>query len=574
MSKRGTLAIATAAAMTTGCFMADPPPFDPRLLREAERNQPRELEPPPMRPLPTTLESPYLTTNTDAATPTTQSSTTGPSLESNTFIRMSLQEIIHRGVTNNLDVRVAGYQPAIEESRVTEAEARFDPTLFANLGYTRTDVENGFGFGSSNSRAVNSAAGIRQNLFSGGQVEVRTELNWTEPQTKDRQLVGGSTTDFHQVRRPQFWNSDLVVEVTQPLLRNFGNEINRARITVNRNNQRISLLEFRKQLEDTTSEIERTYWQLVAAERAVKINEQLLRETVETADILFKRRFQDVTRVQLSQANASIESRSATLIRAKARVLDLSDQLKRQMNDPKMPVNSPLLILPAVPPIEEPIHFDEQDQIITALENRQELGQQQLRIDTADITYKVAKNNLLPRLDAVGSISFQGLDGDFHNTIDENLDGTSMSLSAGIQLEIPIGNREANAIARRAILQRRQAVVQYSNLVDQIKLDVKTAVREVRTTWSEMVATRKAAFAQQDALLAIEQRETGGEALTPTFVQLKLDTQERLAQSMLSVVESVSNYNIAIARLELTKGTLLRYNNIMMEEDLVPNSYR
>jgi HAE1 family hydrophobic/amphiphilic exporter-1 len=103
---------------------------------------------------------------------------------------------------------------------------------------------------------------------------------------------------------------------------------------------------------------------------------------------------------------------------------------------------------------------------------------------------------------------------------------------------------------------------------------VKTALREVNTTYDEIVATRQARFAAADALLAIQQREEGGEALTPTFVQLKLDFQERLASAADAEVQAISNYNIAIAALEKAKGTLLRYNNVIMEEEKLPIGYR
>ena len=39
-----------------------------------------------------------------------------------------------------LDVKVAGYQPAIDETRVTEAEARFDPTFFTNVQYSKDNT--------------------------------------------------------------------------------------------------------------------------------------------------------------------------------------------------------------------------------------------------------------------------------------------------------------------------------------------------------------------------------------------------------------------------------------------------
>ncbi len=560
MSKLLKLSGTCLSAILAGCNFAEPPPFDPRAFQQPERDRAGEVQSRAKRPLPTTLESPFLTSGTGATVRPTTLPTTGPALESDLVIRMPLQEIIQRAVANNLDVKVAGYQPAIDETRVVEAEARFDPSFFSNLGFTSTDrgALGLFNTAAGNANVITSQTGIRQNLQSGGSASLSYQVGWTDP------------TKFQGSSRPQFWDNDLVLEVNQPLLQNFGNEINRARITINRNNQRISLLDFRKQLEESASDIEKAYWQLVSAERDVKINEKLLDETTRTAEVLFKRKGQDVTRVQLSQANASIESRRATLIRAKARVRDVSDQIKRLMNDPDMPVASGAVILPANAPMEEPIRFDLKDQIDTAMENRFELGQQQLRIDSASTAALVGKNNLLPRLDAVGSVSISGTETNLHETVKDQLQSDLLSYSIGLQFEIPIGNRAARAVYQRAMLQRQQAIDQYRNLIGQVSLEVKTALREVDTTWEEMVATRQARFAAADALLAIQQREEGGEALTPTFVQLKLDTQERLAQAASSEVTAISNYNIAISRLEQTKGTLLRYNNIVMEEENLP----
>jgi outer membrane protein TolC len=554
-------------AFLAGCmYTSEESLFDPRALQQSERRASTEAPARGMQPLPTTLESPFLQTAPGEPVRQQPNPTTGPALESDIAIRMPLQEVIQRAVANSLDVKVAGYTPAIEETRVTEAEARFDPTLFANISYERRDRESGL-FSSGNARIITSGAGVRQLLNSGGQAELRYQVGWTDPKRSTGQF--GVSTD-----NPQFWENELILEVTQPLLRDFGNEINRARIVINRNNQRVSLLDFRKQMEDTATEIERTYWQLVAAERDVRISERLLDETVRTAEILFKRQGQDVTRVQLSQANSEIENRRATLIRAKARVRDLSDTLKRLMNDPDMPVAGGVLILPASPAIQEPIRFDLKDQIDTAMENRLELGQQQLRIDSAGTALQVARNNELPQLNLVGSMGIQGLDNDLHATVRDQRDWVNVNYTVGFQFEIPIGNRAARAITQRALLQRQQAIDQYRGLIDQVALDVKSAVREVNTTWDEMIATKRATFAAADALSAIELREQAGEALTPTFVQLKLDFQGRYAAAASAQSQAIANYNIALARLEQSKGTLLRYNNIVMEEENMPIGYR
>jgi outer membrane protein TolC len=552
----------SAVLLAAGCKVTEPTPFSPQLLQQSERSHSSEVVTQNMRPLPTTLESPF--PGRDGKSPSSQP-TTGPSTIPAQTRRMTLQEIVHRAVANNYDVRVAGYNTAIDETRVVEAEAAFDPVFFANGQHERRDnVVPGTVYappGSSTPVFTNvdqasitsAAAGIRQNLTSGGQIQVQYQ------------------TAYNHLNPPRYsinnyWENNLVLELTQPLLRDFGSTVNKARITVSRQNQRISLLDFRLALVKNIAEIEQTYWQLSAAERDVRIQEELLKRTEDTAIILDKRRRQDVTRLQVSQADAAVQSRRAALVRAKARIRDLSDQLKQLMNDADFPITSALVILPADAPAESPIHFDLQDQIETAMENRAELGQQQLRVDTASVVVQVAKNNLLPQLNLVGSVGAQGLGGNFDNAVDVQSDFDHIGYRIGLQLEIPIGNRAARAAYRRSWLQRQQAIDTYASLVSKVALEVKQAQREVQTSWDEMVATRQARFAQADALLALQQREDNGEALTPTFVQLKLDTQANLANAQRAESTALTNYNLSIVNLERTKGTLLRYNNILMDE--------
>jgi outer membrane protein TolC len=499
--------------------------------------------------------------------------TTGPAIGIEPLVRLSLQEILHRTVVNSLSIKVAGYQPAIDETRVTEAEARFDPVFFTTVQYSDSTVLSPTPENSTINpgnpitfKSLSAQTGVRQDLESGGRVEVKYETARTR-RFPDTASIGGISSD-------PFYTSNLTAQTTQPLLRDFGADVNRARITIARGNQRISLLEFRKNIEETISKIEQAYWQLLQAERDVRTQEELLNGTLRTADVIFKRRQQDTTRVQISQANASVETRRAQLIRARARVRDFSDQIKRLMNDPDLPVAGATLILPGDQPVQELIRFNPEDQINTAMENRLELGQQQIRIENATVAARVAQKNLLPQLNAIGSIGAEGIGSNWYGAVDSQDDLDFVSYSVGLQLEIPIGNREARSIWRRAQLQHSQAIVSYSDIISQVSLDVKTALRNVETTWDEMVATRLSVFAQRDALDAIQQREDKNEQLTPTFVQLKLDTQERLAANEQAANAAVANYNIAIAQLEQAKGTLLRYNNILMEEENAQLSQR
>ena len=556
-------------------------PFSPRELQEDERAAAGPGVARPDRPLPTTLEVEFpLNTANQPATRAASKipPATGPAIGTTgeRVVRMQLRELVQRAVTNNQDVKVAGYTPAIEETRVTEAEARFDPTLFTNVQYSQENIlapsaqSIAAPIGITTFRTYSAQIGLRQDLESGGRLEVRYEPARSERAPNDE--TGGP---FSQGLNPNpFWTSELTLQVTQPLLRDYGADVNRARIAINRNNQRVGLLEYRAELERVISELERAHWELVRAMRDVRIAEELLTRTIATGRVIKERTITDVGRQQLSQANSSIETRRTILIRARARVRDLSDQIKRLMNDPEFPVASNILVLPADDALAEEVQFNEQDQINTALENHQELGQQQLRVDNAGIAADVAKNNLLPQLNLVGAVGFQGLGGNYKESIEEQWEFNAIDYTIGLQLEIPIGNRAARAIWKRAQLQRLQAIDRYKGIIDEVTLNVRTALRQVHTTWDEIYGSRRARLASADALSAIEERERMEAALTPEFVNRKLDLQAELAQNESREAEAMSNYMIAISELERAKGTLLRYNNIIMEESPLDSTER
>ncbi len=562
---RVTGACVMGLAVGAGCtkLPQDPPAFDALAFQLEERTNAEQAEVGEMRELPKEFRSPYLDRARQAEVDPADypPPTTGPSGYPDNVVRLPLQELIHRAVLHNRDIRVAGYQPAIEQTRVVESEARFDPVFFSGIEFRRTEelTANQQIFGTDpfeqEQDTYTLATGIRQDFGTGGRAEVRYE-------TSRNRFRGDSNFEPNP-----YYENELVLEITQPLLRNFGSEVNRARIEVDRNNQHISLLELRATVEEIVFNIEMTYWQLVQAQRNVEILERLLARTEDTADIVSRRQRQDASAVETSQTVSSIQRRRAALIRAKAQVRDLSDQLKRLINDPSMPVSSGVLILPATDAIQAPFSFDFDEALATALENRLELAQQQLRVDSADIVERVAKNNLLPQLNLVGQISVQGFDDSWGGAFENQADLDQISYGVGLQLEIPIGNRAARAIYTRSRLQRLQAIEQYQNLVSQIALDLKTAQREVQTAWDEMVASREATLAAAEALRLTQERRRLGEPLTPTFVQLELNLQLELAQAEQAEQQAITAYNVAIARFERAKGTLLRYNNVLLAEE-------
>jgi outer membrane protein TolC len=345
-----------------------------------------------------------------------------------------------------------------------------------------------------------------------------------------------------------------------------------ARITIARNDYRISLLDFRNKLEEQLQKIEETYWRLLLAQRETRIQERLLNDTETMHDLLVNRMAArtDVSDVQVSQTRATLEQRNGDLVQQRYQIDQLSAQLKGLMNDPDLPASSQVLIVPTDEPVEDPIDFELSDQIEAGLQNRLELIQQSLRIDSASTVVRAAENNVLPQLNLQAQIGLEGLGFNFNDALKSQSNTDFITYQLGFQFEVPIGNRQARAIYQRTLLQREQAIDQWKLQAENIAVDVVVALSNQRQSWHTLVARRRARFAAEEALQRIEEREQAREPLTPTFIELKLSRQSALADAQRQEIQAAVAYNVALEALEKAKGTLLRYNNVVMKEEKGP----
>lgn len=554
-----------------GCNSNETPVFDPRTLEMTERQ--RAMQEPRTRldQFPGTLQpTPTPKGGSGGVRPATQAylttlPTTGRNYTAENTVTLSLRDVITRAVMYSAEVRVAGFDPAINSYRVIEQESAYDIAAFLNLRTERQDsglstapnIQGNTVVGFTDKTITNtSEIGLQQKLATGGQARLTYGLSWNR-------------IDNLTANDQRFWQNQLRLEITQPLLRDYGRDVNSARIEIARGDQRISVLDFRKTIEEQLSELERGYWQLSQSIRVVQIQENVLADTIETYRVLYERWIKglDASEIPVSQAQSSVKQRQADLIRAKQSVLDLSDEIKRRMNDPQFPVSSQIVIVPSDEPLRDPVNFDLKTMIDTAAVNRFELAQQLIKIEQARVAEVVAKNNMLPRLDLVGSTSVRGLGRNASEAISRNDQFNTPSWNIGIEIEYPIENRAARSIFARARTQRQQAIEQYRSLLAQVSLDVKVSMNDIQSSWEQAIARQQARLASTRQLSLLQKQQDLGEAITPSFVQIKLQAQEELANNAREEVSAIANYNIAIQRLERAKGTLLRYNNVVMKED-------
>ena len=276
------------------------------------------------------------------------------------------------------------------------------------------------------------------------------------------------------------------------------------------------------------------------------------------------RRDVDADKISINQTIAAVEARRAELIRARATLRNQSDTLKQLLNDPEINIQANALINPTDRPTAEFIVTSTAEAIETALTQRTELQEARLQIERADIVIKVSKNDLLPKLDLTVGAQTNGLKNDFDRAFDSTVSNHFLDFNAGIRFEFPLGNREAEAKYRQHQLERTQAMAQLVNVAQKVVQDVKQQLRELLSSYSEIQARERARVSAAEELRAITQKEVIVN-LTPEFLQLKLDSQSRLATAEQSLIQALVNYNTAIMRFEQAKGTLLEFNRISLE---------
>lgn len=477
------------------------------------------------------------------------------------IVRLSLQEAVAMAVRNNLDVQVARMTPAISETRIVQAEAVFDATFFANADYSKLDTPQPGGAvpglsGNTQNEDIELSTGIRKPLYSGGQITLQTGLNRNDAEPS----VFGVN---------KFYDADVLVNLQQPLLRNFGSDINRSNIVLAQNDQLAEAEQLKRRLLDVTARTEAAYWEVFFTIQQMRVLVRLLERSTEDRDRLIERAGYDASPVEITEANSFVELQRADVIRARARVRTASDELKRLINSPDLPIADETIVGPIDVPTDEPIEFSLLDLVTEALRYRPEMKIALLDIKDASVRQRVADNARLPLLNLAATVQYNGIDNDDAGSAYSDLgDGDFIDYLVGLQFEMPIGNRAAEGLFRQRELERRATSLVYQRQAQDVVLEVKNALRAVQTSYELIGATRAARRAAADSLRAIEVQEASGVALTPQFlINQKLSTQERLADAEVQEAQALTDYHNAIAVLYQSTGTLLERNNIQFKMD-------
>jgi len=450
-----------------------------------------------------------------------------------------------------------------------------DPSLFALATFQHASIPQ------SNTFLIGTDALI-QNTRS---FQVQYTQNWDFGLTAQLTFANSHyhvNSNFFTVN--PYTAGDLDLQITQNLLQGFGSAVNGRNIRVQRNNLKVSNLQFQQQVMTTVSAAVNLYWDLVSFNEDVRAR----RQGVATAQQLLddnKRQVQigALAEIEVTRAEAQLYSSQQDLVVSQTNLQQQEIVLKNALcrngisaagldNVHVVPLDR--IQIPASDEI-RPIP----DLVNEALAKRPEMLQARLNIDSNELNLVGIKNSLKPTLQAFAELTNNGLTGEltalgagapgadylaggYGNLLAQIFRRNFPNYSAGVSLNIPLRNRAAQSDYATSLLELRQNQLNLRKNTNQVTVDVQNAVIGLQQALVRYDAASKARQLQEQTLSADQRRYALGAATVFQVIQ----DQRDLATSQSSEVQAMANYTHARISLDQALGTTLDVNHISIDE--------
>ncbi|MGH9477418.1 MAG: TolC family protein, partial [Terriglobales bacterium] len=373
--------------------------------------------------------------------------------------------------------------------------------------------------------------------------------------------VRSSSNSNFNLFNPEY-SSGLQFSFTQPLLQGFGIELNSRNLIQAKDDREIADIAFSQQVMATVAQVEDIYWDVVTANESVKVAQEAvnLAQTI-LGDTQRQVEIGTMAPLQVTQAKATLATNQGTLIADQTNLeyngLLLKNAITQNLANPALAsadvVTTDSIQIPANQPI-EPVG----DLVKLALQYRPELAETRINLSISEMSLKATKNELLPSLNLVLNYSPNALQSSLGNTFGDLFRGNYPTYEAGINLQIPLRNRSAQADVARAELQLQQSYLQQQQQINNIVISVEQAQFALQSSRAQILAAQDAVTLNRETLEA-DQKKLDLGATTVTQV---LTDQSNLTTAESNLVNAQSTYIQNKVNLERLTGRTLVSNRI------------
>ena len=473
-------------------------------------------------------------------------------------LSLTLQETIETVLKNNISISVQSYNSKINEQFIFEKEADFDPTVDFEFTVGEETRQSASTLADSKTRDLDYDwdFSVSQKFVTGGDYELTMDNN--------KNQSSSSRTSLNPI-----YSSDLALTVTQPLLKDFGIDLNKREIYIAKNDQKISDHQFTEKVIATIAETENIYWDLVFSIEDLKVKETSLQRARDLEkQVKAQVDVGTLAELEILQAKSNVASREERLLNAQNLIDDNGDNLKSILNFSFDSEEGLKEIIPADSPVFEPGAENSLEEALkTALIHRPDLLAKKMELENRNIEAKYNENQTLPTLDLVGSLGLNGLSGDsstkngsYDSALSEAFSTDFRLWQFGINLSYPLGNRAAKSKLAIKRLEVAQLLLNIKDLEKTIVVEVREAHRQIKTDIKRVQATRVARKLAEEKLNAEEKKFKVG--LSTSFNVLEF--QEDLAEEQSNEIKAVIDYNKSLNRLNQVMARTLEGHDIKL----------
>ena len=369
----------------------------------------------------------------------------------------------------------------------------------------------------------------------------------------------------------------------QQLLAGFGTGPNLRYLRIARNNKRISDAAFALQVSVTVTQIANLYWDLVSAFQDEQVKSRSLDFANGTLAIARKQlELQAISAIEVMRDEVEVANREQDVSIARSQLqfqqLLMKNAVTKNLDDPfleAMPVR-PTDLSTVTGEAAAVASIPTNNMVNEALEQRLELKESVIDLQSRSISNKAAENALLPSLALNAYYGGSGLAGPsnpastgvpstaplgFGGALGNAFNNSAPDYYVGLSLNLPLRNRVAKSDQYRAELETRQSELRLAQLRKQIRIEVRNAQYALQESAARVQAAQKA-HDLAAATFDVTQKE---QALGAGSAMQTLGARHDLATAESALVDARTAYQKARIELDRAVGRTLESYGISVE---------
>jgi outer membrane protein TolC len=535
-------------------------------------------------------------------------------------LNLTLEDAISLALENNLDIAVQRYTPWLDQMNLLLARSgangrlSFDPNVTSTLAEVdatqpiANPLLSGVG-------VTNITSSLTQHTTTGNFGYTQGFITGTQVQMNFNNSRSSSTTSAN-VFNPSL-QSTLNVTVTQPLLNGFGFVPNERYIIEGKNTVKVGDWAFKLAVVTDVTTAQNDYWNLVYARQDVIVEQK----TVDVDTQLYnndKKELEIGTMAPLDVLTAESQLANDQQALIVAQELQLTDETKLLTDVTKNPLDGVLRDVEIVPTTPIPLtdtvgNPSIEDAVQQAWQDRPELQELALNLKNAGVEVQATRNTLLPSLNLFGEYSTTGLGGVSKETttipggivpvvaepillngtqvpgefvgVQQETPSTALvpggigdawdalihsrfpTFEVGVQLNLPIRNRAAQAANGTAQLNQRQQQLSYQEEKNTIFLAVRNALIAVT---QDRAAVKAASTARELAQQTFDDEQKKYQLGSSDSYTVALRSRDLTAAATTELQDQI-NLVEAIVNLDQAMGRTLEMHNITIADDKTAN---